>query len=165
MWKVLSGIIAIKFYDHMNQFIWVVQKDVGNNTKAPNINCLFYLDNAIILKTQNSGRLICTAWIDYRKANDSMPHTWICECLALYKVTKDVHWEFNGILENDTWNRLKPAYTSSWLSIAVYIKVTPCLPYCISVVLHKCKSPQSQEVDMDTSSRMELPLAFFFLLG
>lgn len=28
-----------------------------------------------------------TAWIDYKKAYNSMPHTWILECLKVYKST------------------------------------------------------------------------------
>ncbi|KAK7925836.1 hypothetical protein WMY93_008146 [Mugilogobius chulae] len=31
---------------------------------------------------------LCTAWIDYKKAYDSMPHTWITECLKLYNINR-----------------------------------------------------------------------------
>ena len=27
-----------------------------------------------------------TAWIDYKKAFDSVPHSWILKCLQMYKI-------------------------------------------------------------------------------
>lgn len=31
---------------------------------------------------------LCTAWIDYKKAYDSMLHTWILEYLELYNINR-----------------------------------------------------------------------------
>ena len=30
--------------------------------------------------------IIITAWIDYKKAFDSVPHSWILACLKMYKI-------------------------------------------------------------------------------
>ena len=30
------------------------------------------------------------AWIDYRKAYDMVPHTWILECLKMYKISNNI---------------------------------------------------------------------------
>ena len=30
------------------------------------------------------------AWIDYKKAYDSVPHSWTLECLDIYKVNRNV---------------------------------------------------------------------------
>ena len=29
-------------------------------------------------------------WIDYKKAYDSVPHSWIVRCLELYKINKKI---------------------------------------------------------------------------
>ena len=29
---------------------------------------------------------LSTAWIDYKKAFDSVPHSWILKCLQMYKI-------------------------------------------------------------------------------
>ena len=30
------------------------------------------------------------AWVDYKKAFDSVPHSWILRCLELYKINKEI---------------------------------------------------------------------------
>lgn len=32
--------------------------------------------------------MLVTVWIDYKKAYDSMPYTWILESLELYKINR-----------------------------------------------------------------------------
>lgn len=39
LWKFLSGIIAIKFYDHMSQYVSVFNKALGTTPEPPNISC------------------------------------------------------------------------------------------------------------------------------
>lgn len=41
-----------------------------------------------------------TAWIDYKKAYDSVSYTWILECLELH--IKSLHLEFLGDVVNNT---------------------------------------------------------------
>ena len=36
------------------------------------------------------------AWIDYSKAHDSVPHSWILECLRLYNVHPQIHRRRKG---------------------------------------------------------------------
>ena len=46
------------------------------------------LINKIILEHCKSKHCnISTAWIDYRKAFDSVPHSWIIEALELFKIS------------------------------------------------------------------------------
>lgn len=46
MWKVLSGIIAIKFHDHKSQYI-SAKKGIGNNTRGSKQQLL--RDKAVVL--------------------------------------------------------------------------------------------------------------------
>ena len=41
------------------------------------------------------------AWIDYKKAYDMVPHSWIIECLDLFGVTEDI----KSLLVNDMEKR------------------------------------------------------------
>ena len=48
--------------------------------------------------------------IDYMKANDSVQHTWILECLKLYKMKKDTkspHQALNGAVEIYSGSKFK----------------------------------------------------------
>lgn len=33
---------------------------------------------------------LCMSWIDYKKAFDSLPHTWIIEILQTYKISSEI---------------------------------------------------------------------------
>uniref|UniRef100_A0A8C4WGB1 Reverse transcriptase domain-containing protein n=1 Tax=Gopherus evgoodei TaxID=1825980 RepID=A0A8C4WGB1_9SAUR len=85
-WKILSGILAAKLQDHMGQYMSTAQKGLGNNTRGSKHQLL--IDRAVTQDSRSRQTNLSTAWIDYRKAYDSMPHMWICECLLLYKVNR-----------------------------------------------------------------------------
>ena len=44
------------------------------------------INNAILENCRKRKKNLSTAWIDYIKAFDSVPHSWIIKCMALYKV-------------------------------------------------------------------------------
>ena len=51
-------------------------------------------------------------WIDYRKAYDSMPHTWCWEYLALYNVNRTLRTFIkNGNVENNSGSKLQISCT------------------------------------------------------
>ena len=83
-WKLLSGIIAQKVQDHTGSHMDSAQKGIGKDTRGSKHQLL--IDRAVARDSKARQTNLSTAWIDYRKAYDSMPHTWILECLQLYKV-------------------------------------------------------------------------------
>ena len=44
------------------------------------------INNAILENCKKRKKNLSTAWIDYRKAFDSIPHSWILKCLQMYKI-------------------------------------------------------------------------------
>lgn len=42
-----------------------------------------FFDRAVTQDSRTRQTNLCTAWIDYKKANDTMPHTWLLKCLEL----------------------------------------------------------------------------------
>ncbi len=85
-WKLLSGIIAAKMSRHMAQYMHRAQKGIGSNTRGAKHQLL--VDRAVTRDCKTRQTNLCTAWIDYKKAYDSMPHTWILECLEMYKINR-----------------------------------------------------------------------------
>ena len=43
-------------------------------------------NNAILENCKKRKKNLSTAWIDYKKASDSVPHSWIFKCLQMYKI-------------------------------------------------------------------------------
>ena len=82
----MSGIIAAKISGHMDQFMSTAQKGIGRDTRGAKHQLL--VDRTVAQDCRLRHTNLCTAWIDYQKAYDSMPHTWIIECLKLYNINR-----------------------------------------------------------------------------
>ena len=44
------------------------------------------INNAILESCKKRKKNLSTAWIDYKKAFDSVPYSWILKCLQIYKI-------------------------------------------------------------------------------
>ena len=44
------------------------------------------INNAILENCKKRKKNMSTAWIDYKKAFDSVSHSWILKCLQMYKI-------------------------------------------------------------------------------
>ena len=44
------------------------------------------INNAILENCKKRKKNLSTAWIDYKKAFDSVSHSWILKCLQMYKI-------------------------------------------------------------------------------
>ena len=44
------------------------------------------INNAILENCKAKKKNVSTVWVDYKKAFDSVPHSWIRRCLQMYKI-------------------------------------------------------------------------------
>lgn len=90
MWKLLTGIFAEKIYDHllMNNLLPVEQKGCRKRSRGTKDQLL--IDKAVLKEARVKKRCLAMAWIDYRKAYDMLPHSWIIETLGMIKVAKNI---------------------------------------------------------------------------
>jgi len=51
---------------------------------------LLYIDQMIPKEAKQRARNISMAWIDYKKAYDMIPHSWITECLEMFGVNENI---------------------------------------------------------------------------
>ena len=85
-YKLLTGIIADSIYDHLarGEFLEEEQKGCIRNRMGTKDQLL--INKTILEDARRRQRKLNMAWIDYKKAFDSVPHSWILRCLELYKV-------------------------------------------------------------------------------
>ena len=88
MWKLLTGVIADQIYAHLDQEKLLPEEQKGCRKGSRGTNDLLYIDRAVIneVKSRNN---FAMAWIDYKKAYDMVPHSWIIECLDLFGVAEN----------------------------------------------------------------------------
>ena len=58
--------------------------------KSRGTNDLLYIDRAVIREVKSRKKNLAMAWIDYKKAYDMVPHSWIVECLDLFGVAENI---------------------------------------------------------------------------
>ena len=88
MWKLLLGVIADQIYGHLDQQKLLPEEQKESRKRSRGTNDLFHIDRAIIREVK-SRKKIAMAWIDYKKAYDMVPHSWIKECLVLFGVAEN----------------------------------------------------------------------------
>ena len=95
MWKLLTGIFAGKIYDHLqvNKLLPDEQKGCRKGSRGAKDQLL--IDKAVLKEARMKKRCLAMMWIDYRKAYDMLPHSWILESLRLTKVAENI----KGLLE------------------------------------------------------------------
>ena len=62
----------------------------NNNNKNNNNGDLLFIDKMILWDVRMRKKSLAVAWIDYRKAYDMAPHTWIVECLGMVGVSEQI---------------------------------------------------------------------------
>ena len=90
MWKLFTGVLTNKISRHMrsNKIMHYEQK--GNRAKCRGTKDQLAIDRTITNDSKRRHTNLSMAWIDYRKAFDSLPHAWIVKCMNLYKVPQNI---------------------------------------------------------------------------
>ena len=96
LWKLFSFIVSELIYRHLddNRLLPPEQKGCWKNSRGTKDHLL--VDKLVMDIAKYRRRNLHMAWIDYSKAYDSVPHSWILECLKLY----NVHFQIRVLLAN-----------------------------------------------------------------
>ena len=102
MWKLLTGVIADEIYAHLVQEKLLPEEQKSCRKGSRGTNDLLYIDRAVIKEVKSRNKNLAMAWIDYNKAYDMVPHSWIIECLDLFGVAENI----KSLLVNsmEKWN-------------------------------------------------------------
>ena len=90
MWKILTGIIAEKVYKSLEGREPLPAEQTGCRRGSRGTNDLLLIDKKILGGVKARRKNIAMGWIDYSKAFDMVPHSWILECLQMFKVAGNV---------------------------------------------------------------------------
>jgi hypothetical protein len=101
MWKLLTGIFAEKVYDHLKSNDLLPDEQKGCRKRSRGTKDQLLIDKAIMKECKKKKRNLSMAWVDYKKAYDMVPHSWLLEVTELMGVAKNVR----GLLESsmDHW--------------------------------------------------------------
>ena len=89
-YKWLTGIIADAIYDHLDTGNYLENEQKGCIRNKLGTKDQLLINKAILEDCKRRQRNLSMAWIDYKKAFDSVPHSWILRCLELYNINGEI---------------------------------------------------------------------------
>ncbi len=90
MWKLLTGIFAGKIYEHLETNGLLPEEQKGCRKKSRGTKDQLLIDKAVLKEAKRCKRNLSMAWVDYRKAYDLIPHSWLLRILELTKVAGNI---------------------------------------------------------------------------
>lgn len=89
-YKILTSIISFKLNNHLKLNNILAWEQNGCKQKVRGCKELLIIDNVITKQARQRQKNLSIAWIDYQKAYDSVPHSWLLEVLRIYKINQQI---------------------------------------------------------------------------
>ena len=86
MWKLTTGILADNMCDYLEREKILPEEQKGCRKGRRGTKEQLLIDKAILKDCRKRHTNLAMAWIDYRKAYDMVPHSWIVECLEMFGI-------------------------------------------------------------------------------
>ena len=98
MWKLLNSVLADAMYDGKGL---LVDEQKGCRRKSRGTKDQLLIDKMVLRSCKRHLCGLGMTWIDYRKAYDLIPHTWLLKCMNTFGVASNMI----SLLENsmNTW--------------------------------------------------------------
>ena len=84
--KILTSVITDRLYNHLEKESVMTPEQSGGKKNCYGCKDQLMINNVILENCKKKKKNLSTAWIDYKKAFDSVPHSWILACLRMYKI-------------------------------------------------------------------------------
>lgn len=90
LYKIITSTISHQIDTHLKRNNIMAWEQNGCKNKGKGSKELLMVDRAITRQAKTRKKNISMAWIDYQKAYDSEPHTWLIKILKIYRVNEQI---------------------------------------------------------------------------
>ena len=84
VWKLLASVIAEEIYGFLDTNLLLPQEQKGCRRKSRGTNDLLFIDKMIMKEIKIRKRNLSIACIEYKKAYDMVPHSWIIDFVFIF---------------------------------------------------------------------------------
>ena len=113
IWKLLTGIISEELYVYLEETNSLPKEQKGCRRHCRGTKDHLLVDKMIMRNCKRRKTNLSMAWIDYKKAFDMVPHSWIIECLKIYGAADNL-----VTLLSNTMKHWKTTLTASGTTLA-----------------------------------------------
>ena len=90
MWKLFTTILADEIYAHLDSNDLLPEEQKGCRKRSRGTKDQLLIDKTIIKNCKRRKIGLAMGWIDYKKAFDMIPHSWILNCLEIFEVADNI---------------------------------------------------------------------------
>ena len=90
MWKLLIGVIAEEMYNYLEREKFLPEEQKGCKRWSRGTKDQLLIDKTVLKDCKKRHTNLSMAWIDYRKAYDLVPHSWVNECMEMFGITENL---------------------------------------------------------------------------
>ena len=84
--KILTSVITDRLYSHLEKEAIMTPEQRRGYKDYYGCKDQLMINNVILENCKKRKKNLSTAWIDYKKVFDSVPHSWILKCFQMYKI-------------------------------------------------------------------------------
>jgi hypothetical protein len=90
LFKIITSCISYRVEKFLTANQILTEQQKGCKKFSQGCKEQLIIDTITCKQVQKKNRNLSTAWIDYKKAYDSVPHSWLIEVLYLYKIDTNI---------------------------------------------------------------------------
>ena len=99
MWKLFTGMLSDSIYSHLKDQQLFPSEQKGCKRKSRGCKEQLLIDKMILKNCKRRHTNLSMAYIDYRKAYDKIPHSWIIESMTMCGVAPEIVSLFRASLD------------------------------------------------------------------
>ena len=90
MWKLLTGVIPEEMYNYLEREKILPEEQKGCKRGSRGTKDQLLIDKTILKDCKKRHTNLSMVWIDYRKAYDLVPHSWVNECMEMFRIAENL---------------------------------------------------------------------------
>ena len=90
IWKLLTGMISKGIYAHLDRENILPEEQKGCRKESRGTKDQLLIDKMVLKNCKRRQTDLAMGWIDYTKAYDMVPHSWILKSLEVTKVADNI---------------------------------------------------------------------------
>ena len=102
LWKVMSGILAEKMYNHLERENALTSEQKGCQKGSRGTKDQLLIDKMVLRHCKRRHTNLAMGWIDYKKAYDMIPHSWISVCFEIGGIANNIQDFLNNSMKLNT---------------------------------------------------------------
>ena len=90
MQKLLTGVIAEEMQNYLEREKILPQEQKGQKRGNRGTKNQLLIDKTVLKDCQKRHTNLSMAWVNYRKAYELIPHSWVIECMEMFGIVENL---------------------------------------------------------------------------